>query len=332
MHVAGNDEVNAVGLCHSLPEGPPIVGREVRHHNLPVRPGLIEVVLQPYLLLVPEPSKPRQTLGDVLRALHPTSRLLRVVLSAADVVLGVGVGFLCVEVVGVQEEIVDGEAWVADRHRPVLSRHHPAAARAPRVADKLVPTAVEAEASVVVVAEDAQPGLPVQALALVDLLKVPLKLPGGDDGLRGSPTVGVDTTPVKVVTAVENVVGAPYSGPAGHLIGHALLRVVVHALDKELLWPLACRVGTILPEHAAPICDDVHKVRAVRSEADVRQDDTVQRRGQIGRRWRLELRRAVPAKARVTRPTPIGSSQLALHLLQALEHLPLLYDGCRGPC
>mmetsp|Transcript_21338 Transcript_21338/g.67440 ORF Transcript_21338/g.67440 Transcript_21338/m.67440 type:complete len:280 (+) Transcript_21338:369-1208(+) len=219
----------------------------------------------------------------------------RVVLVAADVVVGVVRGGLRVHGVGVEHEDVGAEALVREHHalHEVLRGHDPAAAL-PRVGDLLVPGVVELEAAVVVVAQDAQPWLAVEARAAVDPLEdvVEHALRQARHHVHGAAAVLGDAGPVEVVPDVDDVVRRAVRGVEPHLLGDLLLCNVVSASHKRpriasgVPGPrraVVCRVGR--HADAAPVPYDEGAVRSLGVEARVRQGHAVEVRGvQRGRR------------------------------------------------
>mmetsp|Transcript_8856 Transcript_8856/g.26359 ORF Transcript_8856/g.26359 Transcript_8856/m.26359 type:complete len:463 (+) Transcript_8856:192-1580(+) len=336
VHMTSDHQINAVFFRHGLPIPCVPRGREVCHHDLPSGLGAIEGVLQPRHLLLPQVLEPARALPYVFDAELAAAVLVGVhMLLAADIVLRVGVGLLGLDEVRIDEEIIHRKARVVHVRRPVLSRRHPAAARAPRIGDVLVPTCVELVAAVVVVAQDAQPRLAVDALALVNLLENPLELARRRvRERRHQATLGVEPRPIKVISSIEEVIGRVVLGPLAHLRGHLRLRLVVDALDEISRCTLARGHGAMRAQHAAPIGNHVHAVRALLFEARRRQADAVVVGGQLGRRRCPEALLAIVGKARLVGPPPPTPNPVLERSL--VGHEPLLHEAhgrmetCRG--
>mmetsp|Transcript_70786 Transcript_70786/g.207662 ORF Transcript_70786/g.207662 Transcript_70786/m.207662 type:complete len:683 (+) Transcript_70786:137-2185(+) len=284
--VPADEHVDAVPVGHLRPDPDAPEGREVRHDDLPVRRGVPQGLVQPRPLPLPEGGEPARARAEVDGALGPAAGLLGVVLVVADVVGRVGLRRPGVKVVGVHEEVLHREVLVVGLGLPVLRGRQPAAALAPRVGDGLVPAPVEHPAAVVVVPEDAEPGLPGQALPGVDLLPAPLELGRGRrrDRVRGKATLPNDAAPVEVVADVQDVVRARLPRPELHLPGDALLRLVVDPVDEvalaagELLGvSVVCGRDPVFVDDAAPVADDEDGVAAVAAvEAGGGDGDAVQ--------------------------------------------------------
>mmetsp|Transcript_47863 Transcript_47863/g.147592 ORF Transcript_47863/g.147592 Transcript_47863/m.147592 type:complete len:267 (+) Transcript_47863:259-1059(+) len=182
--VACDDSVDLVLRREGHPVALAPVGREVRHYNAPVGLGLGHDLAQPLLLVLPKVVEPllavlRAPGGPACRAAVRRQRVVR----AADVVRRPHAVRQRVPVVGVHEVVVDREVGVLHRDVVVERRRHPAVLGevrlAPGVADRLVPGHVEAPAAPVVVAQDAEPSLAVQAVPVVNVLEDLLELVHG---------------------------------------------------------------------------------------------------------------------------------------------------------
>mmetsp|Transcript_71357 Transcript_71357/g.183970 ORF Transcript_71357/g.183970 Transcript_71357/m.183970 type:complete len:487 (+) Transcript_71357:137-1597(+) len=337
MHVASDHEVNPVLTGQANPQVLPPCRRKMRHHNLPVGRRLLQALLEPTLLVMPELGEPRGAVVHVFGAGSAAARARSDVHVAADVVLGVAIGWFGIERVRVHEEVVDREARVADSGAIILGRHHPASCRSrsclawrgPRVGDELVPTGVEAETTIVMVAEDTQPRLAVESLAGVDPLEVVFELPRRDDVVGGDAAGGVNARPVEVVAGVDDVVRRALLCPLAHLPSHTQLCSVIHAVEEVFLRALVGRRRTTVEQEAAPVANDIDAVGLRFLEAGVRQLDAIQVRGPLRRLGQLELRRTPRAEASSLRPVAISHEPL-LEPLHLCQHLPLLLQGgCR---
>mmetsp|Transcript_44155 Transcript_44155/g.113633 ORF Transcript_44155/g.113633 Transcript_44155/m.113633 type:complete len:250 (+) Transcript_44155:341-1090(+) len=209
--VAGHQEVQAIILVELPVEGlilTILAAREVRHHDLPRGLGLAQLLLEPHLLLGPELLEVCDTSLDGHRAAdHTASRTRRVVRGAADVVLGVLRGLLGIVEIGVGHEEVDGEALihVLDTRHVIRRRHHPTVAD-PSVGDLLIPAVVELAAAPIMVAEDAEPRLAIEARALVhllvDLVELVVRCEGNLAHRRAASLF--NATPIEVVADIED--------------------------------------------------------------------------------------------------------------------------------
>mmetsp|Transcript_15491 Transcript_15491/g.36668 ORF Transcript_15491/g.36668 Transcript_15491/m.36668 type:complete len:283 (-) Transcript_15491:617-1465(-) len=218
---------------------------EVRGNDLPVCRGPGQLLFDPLLLILPDAPHPAEAVLEIGRPSRGiTACIRRVVLLAANVVLGIRVHWLHVHGVAVdhQEFCAEVLVWILHTLHPVKARHSPAIA-GPGISDLLVPCLVELKAAPVVIPQHTQPRNPVQAGAIVDALKDfrELLLRDRADLVHGSPTLGVDTSPVEVVAHIHHKVRTALGGPLLHLLGHERLCLPIHlAKVTALLANAAC--------------------------------------------------------------------------------------------
>ena len=159
----------------------------------------------------------------------------RVVLDSADVVLRVQFRILRVLGIRVDHEDVHGEAGVheVDVLAPVCRRQSPAIAL-PGVGNLLVPAVVEDTASPVVVSQDAQPRLAIQARPVVDALENLVELVVCHVSQLGHwrATGLLDATPVEVVADVQDELWVHFGRTGLERAGHQCLRLIVDALHE----------------------------------------------------------------------------------------------------
>eukprot|EP00406_Dinophysis_acuminata_P083049 CAMPEP_0179262908 /NCGR_PEP_ID=MMETSP0797-20121207/27606_1 /TAXON_ID=47934 /ORGANISM="Dinophysis acuminata, Strain DAEP01" /LENGTH=399 /DNA_ID=CAMNT_0020971051 /DNA_START=36 /DNA_END=1233 /DNA_ORIENTATION=- len=322
--VARGDEVDAMLRRQPLPVREAVLRGEVGHDDLPGAGGLSESAVQPYELRVPEPLEPGRALLNGHWPLHTARRpLLKVVLAGADVVALIRNRVVGVEDVGVDEVVVHSEVGVSHLRAVVHGGRHPSVSACttdgPGVPDGLVPAVGEQEPAEVVVPEHAQPLLVLQARPVVHLLEDPRPLPRRvDDAGRGPAALDEDPPPVEVVPHVQDVVRPVLCRPRYHLLRDALLGEVVDGLDVR---PEVVRELHGVPvvgglhaagrvEHAAPVADDEHVVRAAHVEAGVRQGEAVEVRAVHRGGRRDEAARDV-AGATATAPAPAHAARRA---------------------
>ena len=202
MPVPRHKQVHAQAL-QGLVEVLLMSAREVGDDNLPVRLTLSHELRDPWLLLSPKRGEPARARIHRLRAIRCRTRGGGlVVLSTAHVVVGVLLWWHGIDEVGVQEEVVhiEAEVCVDDGRLVVGSRHDPAVA-SPGVGDLLIPAVVELEASPIMVAQDAEPGLVCEAGPLINAFEdlIELVLRRVRDLIHRTPTCLLDAAPVKVV-------------------------------------------------------------------------------------------------------------------------------------
>mmetsp|Transcript_72047 Transcript_72047/g.198792 ORF Transcript_72047/g.198792 Transcript_72047/m.198792 type:complete len:221 (+) Transcript_72047:296-958(+) len=153
VRVAGDEQVQAELLMELLVPVRLVPAVEVRDGDLPVGGGLLEFLLHPHLLLLPELRHEVEALlrrsGATVRGARGAGRVVHL---AADVVLRIDVSRMGILRVGVKHEDVNDEALVGEPHllHEVLPGHDPAVAL-PCVSDLLVPSVVELAPAVVVV-------------------------------------------------------------------------------------------------------------------------------------------------------------------------------------
>mmetsp|Transcript_11807 Transcript_11807/g.25602 ORF Transcript_11807/g.25602 Transcript_11807/m.25602 type:complete len:420 (+) Transcript_11807:648-1907(+) len=279
--MSSDNEVKTVLVAQLFPEGDVPARREVCDNDLPVGSGVIQALVDPLLLFLPSVTEPSRACFNTSQAQVSTGGVLLDVSITADVVLRVSRGGLCHEVVRVQEEVVHREAWISDDLPPVLCRKDPTISDAPCVGDKLIPSSVEAVATVVVISEDTQPRFPLQTSSDVDVLVRPLELTSRNDLVgRCDATLQVDATPIKVVSDVEEVVRSPMLGSDAHLGRDPQLSHVVDAVHELSLVALVRRHRSTGTQNPSPIADDLDIVRTRLPEADIRQVDAIVVRGQ----------------------------------------------------
>mmetsp|Transcript_23907 Transcript_23907/g.71412 ORF Transcript_23907/g.71412 Transcript_23907/m.71412 type:complete len:209 (+) Transcript_23907:282-908(+) len=165
MRVPRDQQVQTVVLVEFLVPLCLVAAVEVCDSDLPVGGGLGKLLLHPLLLLVPGlPQKSVALLHGSRAAAARAVRAGRVVLPAANIVVGVVIGVLGIHGIRVEHEDVDAEAlvWELNPLHVVLGGQNPAVAL-PGVGDLLVPSVVELAATVVVVPQNAQPGRAIQA-------------------------------------------------------------------------------------------------------------------------------------------------------------------------
>mmetsp|Transcript_77031 Transcript_77031/g.222764 ORF Transcript_77031/g.222764 Transcript_77031/m.222764 type:complete len:270 (+) Transcript_77031:880-1689(+) len=261
-------------------------------------------------------------------------------LLAADVVRGISVRLLGLQVVRVHKPILHGEAGVVHFATPVLCGHHPTATRAPSVRDLLVPPFVEHVAAVIMIAQDAQPRLALDACALVYRLVRPSELAGLRNlERRNEAAPRVQTCPVKVVSDAEEVVGRVMLRALGHLLGHLDLRAVIDAVHEGFLGALVRGRRPVVAEHTAPVADDIHAVWPLLLVACGGQLDAVVVHRRLRCGWRRELRLAILGEACFVMPnTPcverilegaLATGKIALVLAGRREEC---CRGCSGRC
>mmetsp|Transcript_19186 Transcript_19186/g.48326 ORF Transcript_19186/g.48326 Transcript_19186/m.48326 type:complete len:244 (+) Transcript_19186:913-1644(+) len=204
---------------------------------------------------------------------------------------------LCIEDIAINEVIIHREVGVPYLRPPILRGREPPSPAGgclrPSVADGLVPTSSEVIASVVMVPKHPQPRHAIQPSPLVDAFEyvLPLSRVVSNTVCR-RPTLGIDATPIEVVTHIDDVVRVADCCPPLHLSSHTLLCHVVNARDKlpvvgrELHRPVIRRPWRI--SDATPIADDENVVRTVRLDARVLQGDTVEVGCQGAWLWRSE--------------------------------------------
>mmetsp|Transcript_86367 Transcript_86367/g.220020 ORF Transcript_86367/g.220020 Transcript_86367/m.220020 type:complete len:379 (+) Transcript_86367:374-1510(+) len=210
-----------------------LTAREVGDHDLPGRRRLTEFVLQPDLLLSPQGLEVGGAILDGCRTLRRRAiGTYRVVRLAADVVLRVHPWTLRVVDVRVDHEDVGREQFrrVLHAHHVVRGRHDPAVA-GPSVRNLLIPTVVKTTATPIVVAQNAQPRLALEARARVDALKdlVELVMSREGDLIHGGAASLLDAAPVEIVADVQEVLRLIDLGALLHRLRHQLLGLVVHA-------------------------------------------------------------------------------------------------------
>mmetsp|Transcript_82198 Transcript_82198/g.183619 ORF Transcript_82198/g.183619 Transcript_82198/m.183619 type:complete len:446 (-) Transcript_82198:187-1524(-) len=267
--VPGDDDVDAVVEGELLPMALAPLRREVRHHDLPPRLGHPECSVKPLDLGAPQPREPGRAVVHRIWSVHSASRIFRVHLPGADVVVLVRVGVGGVEHVRVHEVVVHIEAIVPHQLRPVQRRREPSpragSTCCPRVGDGLVPAGGEGEAAEVMVPEHPEPLLVLQANSTVDALEDALPLTAAIVALGDRlAALVVHATPVKVVTDIDDVVGAAPLGSPHHLLGNGELGNVVGTEDEcpmvvlELPRPVVGRHRdlALAGGDSAPIADD----------------------------------------------------------------------------
>mmetsp|Transcript_59297 Transcript_59297/g.150159 ORF Transcript_59297/g.150159 Transcript_59297/m.150159 type:complete len:423 (+) Transcript_59297:50-1318(+) len=326
MRVTRYDQVNAVLPADISPVVRTPTRREVRHHDLPFRWRGLQAGLQPLRLLCPQLGEPTRAIVHARRTLRAARGVLGIVNVVADIVADVVGNGARIKDIAVHEEVVHREAGVDRPGPPVLRRCHPAAAWAPRVADGLVPRAVEQVAAIVVVSKYTQPRFAVQSRPFVDLLEVGHPLLGRMRlCLRHwLPAAIVNACPVEVVANVEDVVWITDLGSRGHLSSDLLLRAVVDAhneltcVSRKLVRPpmVSWPRNPILCLDAAPVSNDKDRGQpvgiAAMAEASIRHVQPIVVGGVV---------------------TPMGDPEamvariaevLLLPLASALIHVPLL--------
>ena len=154
---------------------------------------------------------------------------------AADVVLGIQLWVLSILGVGVHHVDVHGEACIHEVNMlaPVGRWHSPSVA-VPGVGNLLVPAVVEDAAAPVMVAQNTQPGLAIQAGSIVDALKDLVELVVGHvrDLIHGCAAGLLNATPIEVVTHIQNELWISFCSSLLERACHQLLGLVVEALDK----------------------------------------------------------------------------------------------------
>mmetsp|Transcript_43422 Transcript_43422/g.80918 ORF Transcript_43422/g.80918 Transcript_43422/m.80918 type:complete len:246 (-) Transcript_43422:435-1172(-) len=235
--MASNHQVQAkAGVQRTVP--PRIMtAREVGDKDLPVCPRTCQLRFHPRLLFCVKAPKP--SLARIHRSWAPSgcaAGIWSVVLPAAHVVLRIFTRILGVHRIAVVHDVVDGEAqiWIGDMLAPIRGRHSPAGT-GPCVSDLLVPSVVKLSSSPVVVSKDAQPRLSIETRPVVDSLIDVVKLmsrSARNSSHRCAATVDLNTTPVKVVSHVQDVVGIFRSSSFFEDICHQILRTHVHLWHK----------------------------------------------------------------------------------------------------
>mmetsp|Transcript_97626 Transcript_97626/g.284990 ORF Transcript_97626/g.284990 Transcript_97626/m.284990 type:complete len:313 (+) Transcript_97626:119-1057(+) len=208
--------------------------------DLPISGGLLEALFHPLLLLTPNlPHEVKAVLRRSWAAVACAVRIGWVVLLAADVVGLVDVRRVGIHRVGVEHEDLNAEVLVWELHAllEVLPGHDPAVTL-PGVGDLLVPGIVELPAPVVVVAKHAQPRLPVEARAGVDLLEdvVEHLLREAGHLVHRAATILGDAPPIEVVSDVEDSLWIALRCTCPHLLRDQGLRPVVYSLLVATLW------------------------------------------------------------------------------------------------
>ena len=159
----------------------------------------------------------------------------RIVRGSADVVLGIQRWILRVLRIRVDHVDVHGEPGIHEVHvlAPVCRRHSPAVA-VPGVSNLLIPAIVEDAASPVVVPQDAQPRLAIQARPVVDVLEDLVELVVGHvRQLIHWRAAGLfDTAPVEVVAYVEDEDGVHFGRATLEGAGHQELGLIIDALHE----------------------------------------------------------------------------------------------------
>ena len=154
---------------------------------------------------------------------------------SADVVLGVQRWILRILGVRVDHEDVHSEPRIHEVHvlAPVCRRQSPAVA-VPGVSNLLIPAIVEDAAAPVVVSQDAQPRLAIQARPVVDVLEDLVELVVGHvRQLVHWRAAGLfDTAPVEVVAYVEDEDGIHFSRATLEGAGHQELWLIIDALHE----------------------------------------------------------------------------------------------------
>eukprot|EP00438_Fugacium_kawagutii_P014556 Skav232299 [mRNA] locus=scaffold882:441077:441703:+ [translate_table: standard] len=182
---------------------------EMRHSNLPGGLALGQQPSGPLLLLCPQCSKPPWAAVDRGWPISGCASCARlVVLAGAHVVVWILLRRLSIHKVGIQEVIVHVKAQICIDHGGLVvwCWHHPSV-REPGVGHLLVPTVVELEASPVVIAQDAKPGLVAESSSLIHTLEnlIELMLGGVRDLVHGLTAGLFNATPIEVVAHVQDV-------------------------------------------------------------------------------------------------------------------------------
>mmetsp|Transcript_107788 Transcript_107788/g.285678 ORF Transcript_107788/g.285678 Transcript_107788/m.285678 type:complete len:507 (+) Transcript_107788:70-1590(+) len=247
--------------------------REVRDHDLPVGVGHGQFRLQPPLLLVVRRPKPALAIRNGGR---PTTGsaigIRRIVLPAAEVVHRVFVRILGVVGIGVDDEVLHGEAGVEHLLAVVPPRHDPVRVHE-RVADLLRPSVIELIAAVVMVAQCADPRLVGEA-AVDTLPGLREALAREARGLSGGAFLR-DARPIQVVADVKHVLWIGGGRALLHDVGDEDLGAVVDALNVAailralLAGPTLVGCGVVARQGRAPIADGEDVSVAVRSGIDL---------------------------------------------------------------
>mmetsp|Transcript_56942 Transcript_56942/g.90196 ORF Transcript_56942/g.90196 Transcript_56942/m.90196 type:complete len:323 (-) Transcript_56942:585-1553(-) len=253
--VARDNEVNA-GLPgnvrpmqNTLTAAGGVTGRMMHDHDLPVGLRLLHRVNEPLLLVGPEFLKPTHTVlrrhgprrtaaGAIGAVLHGVlvqlAMLSRIALGRTQVVSGIHIRAEAVEDVGIQEVEVHAERLELHKTAPVLRRHDPATIGFVGVEDLLVPALDVADASIVVISQDAPPFDTAKVLHRVHLLKDLCKLTLGEGGIIGRAVraMRIDATGVEVIANVQHELGIlavflQFLGLLFHPGRHQVLRHVV---------------------------------------------------------------------------------------------------------
>mmetsp|Transcript_60133 Transcript_60133/g.134160 ORF Transcript_60133/g.134160 Transcript_60133/m.134160 type:complete len:211 (-) Transcript_60133:23-655(-) len=164
----------------------------------------------------------------------------------------------------------------------------------PGVPDRLMPTRGEEEATIVVVAKNSQPLLPVQTWTFVHLFKdgAPL-VPAETFRKKVGAAVALRPTPVEVVAYVEHVVRWTVKRPVQHLPCHSLLRTIIHPFH-ELPVTLREERGAVVSWHdwhvrsvlhAAPVTDHEDVQRGILAKANIAKSLSIVFGGILRRLW-----------------------------------------------
>mmetsp|Transcript_18104 Transcript_18104/g.47561 ORF Transcript_18104/g.47561 Transcript_18104/m.47561 type:complete len:468 (+) Transcript_18104:385-1788(+) len=289
VSMAGDEEVDAVGLGKPRPSVLLELWREMSHDHEPIRIGGAHALLHPGHLFQPKLCKPVKAMGRRSRARSTAGRTGGIVERRADVVVRLFVGREGVVDIAVHEVVVHREVTVLHLGAPIQSGRQPSVAAAPGVCDGLVPSFCELVAAIIVVAQDTHPRFPRKVRTIVDLLED--SIPLSDRALFHAATstaLRIDTTPIEVVPDVEQIPRLTHSSSLLHLRGDKQLGTVIYILYEgpRAMLVVEGRDGrhVLAPEDATPIADDEEVfLNITRLEAEIWPGDAVVVRGPLRR-------------------------------------------------
>mmetsp|Transcript_426 Transcript_426/g.972 ORF Transcript_426/g.972 Transcript_426/m.972 type:complete len:526 (-) Transcript_426:29-1606(-) len=229
-----------------------VLGRIMIHDDLPVSIRLGNDVDEPLVIGRPQVAEPLVATILAGRACHSTTgRALagirgpigclalgtRICGFRTDVMFWVDT-LLGIKDIAIHEEIVHLEVLVLHRGAVVLTRHDPLAAAGPCVVDLLVPSLQEADATVIMVSQNAEPGDVDEGGRVHRLPHVCKLVAAGRHVLI--PAMGVNTTRVKVVADVDDVPRLlsfflEVVVDVDHLVAHQALDPALDAADERTL-------------------------------------------------------------------------------------------------
>jgi len=238
--VRSHEEIDAVPHVHVRPVAAhELIWRKVGNNDLPVRIGLFQLLVEPFVLLVPKLGEPIQAAVPVWHAATACAARTSSIHRTTNIMARIGGPGLRISLVGINHVDVNREigGGVVDPSSVVEAGHNPSLGHllmfGPRVSNLLIPRRCEQSATKVMVAK-AGVEWNVHTLALVHVLEdvVELSVSSIMDLIHRVATVqapAIKTSKIEVVATTQHVVRSEFLSVLLHILGYEWLGQIVNA-------------------------------------------------------------------------------------------------------